>query len=371
MPTSFIVLIMGGVLLLFTYKEAAWIRRLTPQGHYHLQPPPPASVMFLPSIHHHRTRVSLGDILKVSCLVIHSRSKQNSIKILPLKSTSQICSPMASFHSTFHPTSLLPSSPITLSYYLTSIKITFWNRWTITLPRTSWQSLVRIAFRSTWFSLLHLLRIRRLDATYSNQLHEDRYWKEAAGGQRDLQRSDARFVGEGVRNPKNPAPYVPPLVMYYTPALLPEYRDSQTRKETGKGRRSKSYRGKDVKQVKKPECRRKLKETSNNNTQEHSGDETKGLRYFHVTPRAYRKWHYMVFPGSEHPTISEAARLRKLHCPSELRMIHQISQSLTDREVFDHPEHKPLPKASEYQKRWNDWRASEECIAACIEYNSS
>ena len=246
--------------------------------------------MFLLHIHHHQTRPSTGNILKVRCFEIRYHSKQISL----FKSTSQTCSPMGSFHSAFRRIHLLPNNPITISYRLTTIKITFWRKWSISIPRTSWQSLVRIAFRSTWFSLLHILRIRRVDATYSTQSHEDRYWKEAAGGQRDLQRSDARFVGAGVRNPKNPAPYVPPLVMYYTPALLPEYRDSQRRK--GKEARSKSPRGsKDEKQTKKPRRKRKLNKRSNNNTMTRTGGETKELN---VSPRAYCKWHHMISPES-------------------------------------------------------------------------
>jgi len=229
--------------------------------------------MFLPYIHHYQTRLSMGNILKVRCFEIRCRLQRYNFK-----STSQICSPMASFHSTFRRISrVLPCNPIKFSYRLTTIKITFWRKWSISIPRTSWQSLVRIAFRSTWFSLLHLLRIRRLDRTYSTQSHEDRYWKEAAGGQRDLQRSDARFVGAGVRKPTNPAPYVPPLVMYYTPALLPEYRDFQRGK--GKEAQSKSRRqSKDKKQAKKPQRRRKLNKRSTNNTMTQTGDETKELK---------------------------------------------------------------------------------------------
>lgn len=233
----------------------------------------------------------MGNILKVRCFKIHCRSNQISLQ--------QTCSPMASFHSTFRRISLLPNSPITISYRLTTIRITLWSKWSFSIPRTSWQSLVRIAFRSTWFSLLHLLRIRRLDATYSTRSHEDRYWKEAAGGQRDLQRSDARFVGAGVRNPKNPAPHVPPLVMYYTPALLPEYRDSQRRKETKKEPRSKGPRKrKDEKHAKKPQRKRKLNKSSNNNILQQTGDEMKELKCYHASPREYCKWHLMVFPGS-------------------------------------------------------------------------
>ena len=214
---------------------AAWLpRRLTTP-----KPQPSPPIMFLSYIHHNRTRVLMNNILKVHEFIIHCRS---FIATINFKSMSQACCPTASFHSTFRRISLLPNNPITISYRLTSIKISLWKTWSIFLPRTSWQSLVRIAFRSTWFSLLHVLRIRRLNATYATQSHEERYWKEAAGGQRDLQRSDARFVGAGARNPKNPALHVPPLVMYYTPALLPEYRDSQRRNGTKNETRSKSPR---------------------------------------------------------------------------------------------------------------------------------
>jgi hypothetical protein len=247
----------------FTYKEASCHipRRSTTSR--------PQPCFFHTSTIIDSRRVIFSRFVISKFVVARSKSHCNGT----LKSTSQTCSPMASFYSTFRQISLLPSNPITVSYRLTTIKITFWRKWSISIPRASWQSLVRIAFRSTWFSLLHLLRIRRVDAKYSTQSHEDRYWKEAAAGQRDLQRSDARFVGAGVRNPTNPAPYVPPLVMYYTPALLPEYRDSQRRK--GKEARSKSPRPrKDEKQAKKPRRKRQLNKRSTNNITTRMGSDS-------------------------------------------------------------------------------------------------
>jgi hypothetical protein len=88
---------------------------------------------------------------------------------------------------------------------------------------------------------------------YKNNEEEEKYWEEAARTQRVLQQSDARHAGAEVRNRQALTSYVPPLVMYYTPALLPEYRDAPRKKKEAK-------------------------------------------RY-HISGKNYCKWHWMVFPG--------------------------------------------------------------------------
>ena len=89
---------------------------------------------------------------------------------------------------------------------------------------------------------------------YPTVSEEQKYWKQAARGQKELQRSDARFAGtKVVRNLQLNA--LPPLVMYYVPALLPVYRDSSSSKP---------------KKHKRP----------------------------YLSAKTYRKWHWMVFPGS-------------------------------------------------------------------------
>lgn len=71
----------------------------------------------------------------------------------------------------------------------------------------------------------HLIFFRKPYDTYSNPNAEQQYWDSAERGLRQLRLSDARFVGSD--RPKNVrVPEMPPLVMYYVPALLPRYRDS-------------------------------------------------------------------------------------------------------------------------------------------------
>lgn len=90
---------------------------------------------------------------------------------------------------------------------------------------------------------------------YKSEAEEEKYWKEAESGQRVLRQSDARYAGVKVRRPDNTGPYVPPLVMYYTPALLPEYRDAPRRKRQ--------------------------------------------IKQYHISAKNYCKWHWMVFPGEK------------------------------------------------------------------------
>ncbi|KAJ6615466.1 hypothetical protein B0H10DRAFT_2040593 [Mycena sp. CBHHK59/15] len=79
---------------------------------------------------------------------------------------------------------------------------------------------------------------------YQDALEEARYWAAAERYGRRLRTSDARFAGRRIEQPKIPA------VTYYTPALLPWYRQRKPRS---------------------PE-------------------------YF-LSTRAFCKWHRMVFPG--------------------------------------------------------------------------
>ena len=92
---------------------------------------------------------------------------------------------------------------------------------------------------------------------YASEAEEEKYWKEAESGQRVMRQSDARYAGIKVRRPgpANTDPYVPPLVMYYTPALLPEYRDAPRRKRQ--------------------------------------------IKQYHISAKNYCKWHWMVFPGEK------------------------------------------------------------------------
>ncbi|KAF8972091.1 hypothetical protein BDZ97DRAFT_1783119 [Flammula alnicola] len=204
---------------------------------------------------------------------------------------------------------LLCITPLTISLRITALKAML-STWTFSFPGKLWQSISLSGFHSA------ALYVRRIFApslyeTYKSTAEEDRYWKEAAEGQRELQRSDARYVGTKVRKPNTPVPQMPPTVMYYTPALLPEYRDSRRRK--------------------------------------------KAIKAYSISAKDYCKWHWMVFPGLYHPSIAEANKLRHLHPPDELQMIHCISRMLPDDKVFGNAGPNPRAWTPEYQKIWLDW----------------
>jgi len=114
----------------------------------------------------------------------------------------------------------------------------------------------------TFFGLLGRTTIDRNQYdTYPSPSAEQKYWESAERGLRELRHSDARFVGsERPRNVR--VPEMPPLVMYYVPALLPEYRDKR-----------------------RPE----LKMTRRKFNPEEMGRQ--------IEPKIYCKWHRIVFPG--------------------------------------------------------------------------
>ncbi|CAA7268692.1 unnamed protein product [Cyclocybe aegerita] len=207
------------------------------------------------------------------------------------------------------------------------------------LKNVSWASWLS----SSWFHcrirpllerVARLVKRSRYDR-YRTPEDEARYWEQAERGRKVLERSDARFVGAD--RVQKPLPELPPLVIYYTPALPPLYRDTRSQEER----------------------RRKKKEK----------------RRYYISSKTYCKWHRMVFPNSvsrkcvsgplwalialqEHPTISQASKYRAEKTSDELREIHRISQMLPDDAVFAHPGN-PEPKiSSKYHRIWQEWKAA-------------
>jgi len=154
---------------------------------------------------------------------------------------------------------LLGSTPISFSQKWKQLQFRL-RIWTPHLPKGSHFSSSRVSsvydfFRSVG-QKIHLLVFGLSYDTYRTQEAEDTYWKEAARGARELHQSDARFVG--ITRPRHVrAPELPPLVKYYTPAVLPKYRDEHTKM-----------------QRKEERCRNR------------------------PSVKEYCKWHRMVFPGT-------------------------------------------------------------------------
>ncbi|KAI0717545.1 hypothetical protein C8T65DRAFT_640920 [Cerioporus squamosus] len=81
-----------------------------------------------------------------------------------------------------------------------------------------------------------------------------------------------------------------PLVRYYTPRLLPAYRDEV--------------------------------------------EEDPEAREFCLTLRAFCKWHRMVFPGPMHPTLKEAREQIKYYSSRDRREMLRICRLVSDDQVF-------------------------------------
>lgn len=128
---------------------------------------------------------------------------------------------------------------------------------------------------------------------------EAKYWRIAARYRRHLAQSSAR-------RPPHEASEIP-LVTYYTPCLLPQYRD-----------------------VRHPN--------------EGSGE-------FSISAKTFCKWHRMVFRGSRHPTLAQAAVRMKYHSHRDLKEMQRIARLLPDEQVLRRPW---SPKYSNLWKQWLD-----------------
>jgi len=137
--------------------------------------------------------------------------------------------------------------------------------------------------------------------TFPTPEAEAKYWRISARYRRYLAHSSAR-------QPPHETSEIP-LVTYYTPRLLPQYREVR--------------------------C----------------SDQEKGE--YSISSRTFCKWHRMVFRGSRHPTLARAAERMKYHSHEDLREIQRIARLLPDEDVF-RVRRRWSPKYSKMWKRWLD-----------------
>ncbi|KAI6033803.1 hypothetical protein BKA83DRAFT_4181258 [Pisolithus microcarpus] len=122
--------------------------------------------------------------------------------------------------------------------------------------------------------------------TYRTPHEEARYWRLAERYRRRLYSGGTQVQAKLELGFRNTRSYVSAqLVEYYTPRLLPVYREM--------GR---------------------------------SGNSQEADAAFTISPKTYCKWHRMVFPDRPHPTLTQAARRIKQHSPRDLREILRISR---------------------------------------------
>ncbi|KAH7930346.1 hypothetical protein BV22DRAFT_74430 [Leucogyrophana mollusca] len=157
--------------------------------------------------------------------------------------------------------------------------------------------------RSPWFYTSRFTQYP-LYNTYATPEDEARYWRAAVRHRRLIDASDARTA---VGKPSTLTPI--PLVTYYTPRLLPTYRNSS--------------------------------------------DATSGELDFRISARTFCKWHRMVFRGSLHPTLAQAASALKYYSRQDLREIQRIARLLPDAQVFT-PHFRWTYR---YKRMWKNWLA--------------
>ncbi|KAG2153740.1 uncharacterized protein EDB93DRAFT_212525 [Suillus bovinus] len=143
--------------------------------------------------------------------------------------------------------------------------------------------------------------------TFPTPEAEAKYWCIAARYRRHLAQSNAR------RPPQETSEI--PLVTYYTPRLLPPYRDIQ-----------------------------------------HSDE---GSSEFSIPAKTFCKWHRMVFRESHHPTLAQAAVRMKYYSHRDLKEMQRIARLLSDEQVLRRPW---SPKYSKLWKRWLDTKGPDVVI---------
>ncbi|KAL1938652.1 hypothetical protein VTO73DRAFT_11467 [Trametes versicolor] len=148
-----------------------------------------------------------------------------------------------------------------------------------------------------WFSSLAGKRERPRYTTYSTPEQEDAYWRSAERTRRVFGASDANATPLGV-----------PLVRYYVPRLPPAYRETKVL-------------------------------------------DAEATEY-QLSPRAFCKWHRMVFRGPMHPTLKEAAKQLQYFSSRDRREIHRISRLVSDEEVFSGGARRWTPRYATMWKRW-------------------
>ncbi|TBU37999.1 hypothetical protein BD309DRAFT_994742 [Dichomitus squalens] len=129
----------------------------------------------------------------------------------------------------------------------------------------------------------------------ATQEEEEEYWKASQRLGQASQSWDGCGVAKNI-----------PVVRYFTPKLLPIYREKE------------------------------------------EDDPEATEVYLH--PKAYCKWHRMVFPGPMHPTIREAPEQIKYYSSRDRREIHRISRLLPDSRAF-----RRELRDKAYAKMWKNW----------------
>ncbi|KAI5119612.1 hypothetical protein M0805_007876 [Coniferiporia weirii] len=161
--------------------------------------------------------------------------------------------------------------------------------------------------------------------TYQSPEEEAEYWEQAERAQKQLSDSDSRLhnvLPSEVWTPRRER-----LIPYYTPRLLPEYRENRGE---GAGKRG---------------------------------------GHMEIPAKLFVKWHWLVFPNRAHPTILQASQLMQKFSHRDLHEIFHIARLVRDVDVSAKSQSihssqpldveslsvSPTSFETEFSRRWRTW----------------
>ncbi|KAF9224523.1 hypothetical protein BS17DRAFT_703158, partial [Gyrodon lividus] len=155
--------------------------------------------------------------------------------------------------------------------------------------------------------------------TYPTPRAEAKYWRVAGRYRRRLYSGDSTTSTVAPSSSRTSwSDEIVSVVTYYTPRLLPLYRDHHG----GKRR---------------------------------SGDADADAQECWISPKTFCKWHRMVFEGSRHPTLAQAAAQMKYYSNRDLREMQRIARLVPDEQVFRSRMNGKAKWMAKYSGMWKNW----------------
>ncbi|KIJ59429.1 hypothetical protein HYDPIDRAFT_100710 [Hydnomerulius pinastri MD-312] len=197
----------------------------------------------------------------------------------------------------------------------------FFNALARAFNRTCLRVRIHVRVPARWWRVFNSGHGQPRDCdSYPTPRAEARYWRVAGRYRRRLYSGDTITAVANSSSSRAAGSHGDsiPLVTYYTPRLLPLYREHQNGK-----RRSTEL------EADAGEC--------------------------WITPKTFCKWHRMVFQGSRHPTLAQASERMKYHSNQDLREIQRIARLLPDEQVFRSRGKGKAKWSIKYKNMWKSW----------------
>ncbi|KAF8844784.1 hypothetical protein BDN67DRAFT_894215 [Paxillus ammoniavirescens] len=179
---------------------------------------------------------------------------------------------------------------------------------------------IHVKLPSHWWQMLYRDNGRSRDYdTYPTPRAEAKYWRAAGRYRRRLYSGDSITLTTAPSSSRAPwSGEIASAVTYYTPRLLPLYRVHHGGKRRSSGM-----------DVDAQEC--------------------------WISPKTFCKWHRMVFEGSLHPTLAQAATQMKYYSNRDLREIQRIARLVPDDQVFSSRGSGKAKWTAKYSDMWKSW----------------